>query len=156
MIISQGAMFHACSYCWSSISQGDGGSAAAGASSSAAGASAASRLQESLPPPREADVKTFRHAAMTPASFAPARHIYMCCGRPMVVRCLRYSPRPPPFLITSLCDASKTGGICPICLGMFSGASCLCVFAAMRHSEPTACFFTPRIIIYPHRAYRPC
>ena len=31
-----------------------------------------------------------------------------------------------------------------------------CVFAAMQHPEPTACFFTPRIIIYPHGAYRPC
>ena len=141
MIILQGAMFHACSYCWSNISQGDGGSVAAGASSSAAGASAASRLQESLPPPREADMKTFRHAAMTPASFAPARHNYMCCGRPMVVRWLMYSPRPPPFLITSLCDASKIGGICPVCLGMFSGASCLLRFRSHATSRAYRLFF---------------
>ena len=50
-------------------------------------------LQESLPPRvrREEDMTPFRHASMTPASFAPQRHVYMCCGRPMVVRCLMFS-----------------------------------------------------------------
>lgn len=52
-----------------------------------AGASSSSGLHESLPPPVDwhEDMKRFRHASMTPASFAPTRHLYMCCGRPMVV-----------------------------------------------------------------------
>ena len=53
--------------------------------------------QESLPPPLSEDMRTFRHVTMTPASFMPQRHLFMCAGRPMVVPCFMYSPRLQPF-----------------------------------------------------------
>ena len=129
---------------------GDGGTAAAAASSSGGlqlslrpPASSPSGPQESLPPPRAEDMRRFRHASMTPASFASARRLYMCCSRPMAVRWLMSSPTPPSFLITSLCDASKTGGIRPLCLGLFSGALCLFGFLTRATSRASRLFFIP-------------
>ena len=68
------------------------------------GASASSGLPESLPPPgaaggasssrvrtqgepseRDEDLSRFRHANLIAAGFAPQRHLFMCCGRPIVV-----------------------------------------------------------------------
>ena len=53
--------------------------------------------QESLPPPVAEDMRRFRHVTMTPASFIPQRHLFMCAGRPMVVPCFMYSPHLQPF-----------------------------------------------------------
>ena len=61
--------------------------------------------------PRPEDMMTCRHAGMTIASFTPAQHLYMCCGRPIVVHLLMSLSPPPPFLITSWFDASKIWGI---------------------------------------------
>ena len=61
---------------------------------------------------RPDDMKAFRHAGLTPASFAPARHLFMCCGRPIVVRLLMTVSPPPAFLITTRFDASGIGNIC--------------------------------------------
>ena len=36
------------------------------------------------------DMRKFRYASMTPASFQAARHLFMCVGRPFVVPCLMY------------------------------------------------------------------
>ena len=68
------------------------------------GASASSGPPESLPPPgaaggasssrvrpqgepseRDEDLSRFRHANLVAAGFAPQRHLFMCCGRPIVV-----------------------------------------------------------------------
>ena len=68
------------------------------------GASASSGPPESLPPPgaaggasssrvrpqgepfeRDEDLSRFRHANLIAAGFAPQRHLFMCCGRPIVV-----------------------------------------------------------------------
>ena len=105
---------------WLIVLQGDVGSAAAGPSSSGA-TSSGSAFHESLPPPMrpDEDMKMFRHASMTPASFFPQRHVYMCCGRPMVVPCWMLSllGTPPTILITPpsvikrFYDPSKIGVI---------------------------------------------
>ena len=61
----------------------------------AAAASASGQPSESLPPPisedrLSEDMRNFRYASMTPASFAPTKHLFMCCGRPMVVASFMY------------------------------------------------------------------
>ena len=63
------------------ISQGD--SFTVGATSKASGAPPSSSLRQ--PMGREEDMKRFSHAGLMPAVFLPMRHVYMCCGRPMVV-----------------------------------------------------------------------
>ena len=57
------------------------------ASSAAAAAQPAASSQELTFPSRSAeeDHLTLRHAAMTPASFMPQRHVTMALGRPVVV-----------------------------------------------------------------------
>ena len=55
---------------------------------------------ESLPP--QTDMRNFRMLSMTPASFVPQKHLFMCIGRPMVVASFMYLPTPPSFLIRSL------------------------------------------------------
>ena len=82
-------------------------SAEPAAESSGSGLQTTLLSQESLPPPVAEDVRRFRHVTMTPASFIPQRHLFMCAGRPMVVPCFMYSPTPPSFLMPSLCDAPK-------------------------------------------------
>ena len=57
------------------------------------------------------DVQTCRYAGMTPEFFTPRQHLYMCCGRPIVVHLLMSLSPPPPFLITSWFDESKIWGI---------------------------------------------
>ena len=93
---------------------GHGGSGDAGASSSSGlelgllpSAAAASSHEQSLPPLRSEDMRTFRHASITPASFATTRHLFMCCGRPMVVQLVLASATPPPIL--------SIRGIGPLC-----------------------------------------
>ena len=93
---------------------GHGGSGDAGASSSTGldlavlpEAAAGSSPEQSLPPVREEDMRTFRHASITPASFATSRHLFMCCGRPMVVQLVLASATPPPIL--------SIRGIGPLC-----------------------------------------
>ena len=44
----------------------------------------------SEPPTIAEDMRKFRYASMTPASFQAARHLFMCVGRPFVVPCLMY------------------------------------------------------------------
>jgi hypothetical protein len=58
-------------------------------SSSGAASSGAVNRRESPPPPNNiaADMKRFRMATMTPASFVPQRHVCICVGRPIVVPC---------------------------------------------------------------------
>ena len=63
---------------------------------------------------RPDDMKAFRHAALTPASFASARHLFMCCGRPIVVRLLMTVSPAPAFLIRTRFESSGIGYICPI------------------------------------------
>ena len=58
---------------------------------------------ESLPP--QTDMRHFRMLTMTPASFVPQKHLFMCIGRPMVVPCLMYLPTPPSFLIRNQSEA---------------------------------------------------
>ena len=53
--------------------------------------------QESEEPNVHEDMRNFRFATMTPASFLPQRHLYMCAGRPIVVPCFMYSPHLQPF-----------------------------------------------------------
>ena len=77
------------------------------ASSSASGPATAGPSSASLPPQVLDDMAKFRHASMTPASFMPQRHLFMCIGRPMVVACFMYLFTPPSFLTPSLCDAPK-------------------------------------------------
>ena len=77
------------------------------AASSASGQPTARPSSASLPPQVSDDMAKFRYASMTPASFMPTRHLFMCAGRPMVVACFMYSPTPPSFLTPSLCDAPK-------------------------------------------------
>ena len=55
---------------------------------------------ESLPP--QTDMRNFRMLSMSPASFVPQRHLFMCIGRPMVVQCFMCLPTPPSFLIRCL------------------------------------------------------
>ena len=88
---------------------------------------------------RPEDMDTFRHATLTPASFAPARHLFMCCGRPIVVHLLLTFRPPPPFLIATGFGALKIGGIRLICFDLCSGASYfLLVFGPIHPPEPTA------------------
>ena len=72
-------------------------SAEPAAESSGSGLQTTLLSQESLPPPVAEDVRRFRHVTMTPASFIPQRHLFMCAGRPMVVPCFMYSPHLQPF-----------------------------------------------------------
>ena len=66
--------------------QREAASSSAAAESSASGLQTTLLSQESLPPPVAEDTRRFRHVTMTPASFVPQRHLFMCAGRPMVVR----------------------------------------------------------------------
>ena len=81
--------------------------ASAPAASSGTGQPTELPSSSSLPPSVSEDMRNFRYASMTPASFQPTRHLYMCAGRPMVVACFMYSPTPPSFLMPSLCDAPR-------------------------------------------------
>ena len=72
-------------------------SAEPAAESSGSGLQTTLLSQESLPPPVAEDMRRFRHVTMTPASFIPQRHLFMCAGRPMVVPCFMYSPHLQPF-----------------------------------------------------------
>ena len=67
------------------------------AESAASGVPAEYPSQKCLPPSVAADMRRFRHLTMTPASFVPQRHLFMCAGRPMVVPCFMYSPHLQPF-----------------------------------------------------------
>ena len=82
-------------------------SASAAAATSASGQPTELPSSVSLPPPVSEDMRKFRYASLTPASFAPTRHLFMRAGRPMVVACFMYSPTPPSFLMPSLCDAPR-------------------------------------------------
>lgn len=72
-------------------------SASPAAESSGSGLQSTLLSQESVPPPVAEDMRRFRHVTMTPASFIPQRHLFMCAGRPMVVPCFMYSPHLQPF-----------------------------------------------------------
>ena len=87
------------------------------------------RLSRPLDVGRPEDMDMFRHATLTPASFAPARHLFMCCGRPIVVHLLLTFPPPPQFLIATGFGALKIGSIRLICFELFSGASCFFLFS---------------------------
>ena len=88
---------------------------------------------------RPEHMKTCRLAGISPASFTPAQHLYMCCGRPFVVHLLMSLSPPPPFLIATWFDASKIWVIRLICFELFSGASCFfLVFGPMHPPEPSA------------------
>ena len=74
----------------------------AASSSAAPGSSPGGQATElpspvSLPPPVSEDMRKFRYVSLTPASFSPTRHLFMCAGRPMVVPCFMYSPHLQPF-----------------------------------------------------------
>ena len=77
------------------------------AASSASGSASQLGSSVSLPPQVSEDMAKFRYASMTPASFMPTRHLFMCAGRPMVVACFMYLLTPPSFLRPSVCDAPK-------------------------------------------------
>ena len=107
------------------------------AASSASGSASQVRSSVSLPPQVSEDMAKFRYATMTPASFMPTRHLFMCAGRPMVVACFMYSPTPPSFLTPCLCDAPKeVHSLSPwygILLGRFQ-CSCFsdpCIFRSL-------------------------
>ena len=52
----------------------------------AAGGASSSRVRaEGEPSERDEDMNRFRHANLIAAGFAPQRHLFMCCGRPIVV-----------------------------------------------------------------------
>ena len=74
--------------------------ASAPAASSGTGQPTELPSSASLPPPVSEDMRNFRYASMTPASFQPTRHLFMCAGRPMVVACFMYSPTPPSFQVS--------------------------------------------------------
>ena len=117
------------------------------------GASSSSGMQTSLPSLEE-DMKRFRHASMTPASFAPARHLYMCCGRPIVVLWMMSSrgstgPVGPMGVVEYALYEKRKGSRLWVMHGCF-------VFAPMQHPEPTACCFISRIFNDPHGACRLC
>ena len=78
-------MFQACFGFGFLITQGERTSAASG---SASGATAAQPPTKS----QDADMAEFRHASMTPACFAPQRHLFLCVGRPIVVAWLMLNP----------------------------------------------------------------
>ena len=78
------------------VSSAEGGHGGASASSGppeslpppwrAGGASSSSRVrQQGEPSERDEDMSRFRHANLIAAGFAPQRHLFMCCGRPIVV-----------------------------------------------------------------------
>ena len=73
-------------------------SASATAASASSGQRRALPSSASLPPRVSEDMEKFRHMTLTPASFVPQRHLFMCAGRPMVVALFMYSPTHPPFL----------------------------------------------------------
>ena len=72
-------------------------SSGAPAQSSGSGLQNTLNSQESIAPTVVEDMRHFRHMTMTPASFVPQRHLYMCAGRPIVVPCFMYSPHLQPF-----------------------------------------------------------
>ena len=135
-----------------------------------AASSSTSDLQEVLPsgsgspPARSGDMKEFRHASLTPASFASARHLFMCCGRPMVVRWFMSPPTPPPFLITSLCVAwKKAAQNIPSAWAFSLSLSVFLLFGLVQHPEPppvrsTHLFSEPGayVFIYTHGAHLFC
>ena len=141
------------------LDEAPGAAAAAGESLPPPGGSSSGH-GDGLPAPasppedvsRPEDMNTFRHATMTPASFAPARHLYMCCGRPIVVHLLMSLSPPPPFLITTWFDASKIGGIRPICFELFSGASCFFGFRSHASSRAYRLTLKFAFTLYPHGA----
>ena len=113
------------------LDEDSGAEGAAGESLPPPGASSGGDTEVGPAPPspphdvsRPEDMATFRHATITPASFAPARHLFMCCGRPIVVHLLLTFRPPPPFLIATGFGALKIGGIRLICFDLCSGASC--------------------------------
>ena len=119
-----------------------GAEGAAGESLPPPGASTSGDKEAGPAPPsplhdvgRTEDMAMFRHATMTPASFAPARHLFMCCGRPIVVHLLLTFPPPPPFLIATGFGALKIGSIRLICFELFSGASCFFCFRSHASSR---------------------
>ena len=112
-------------------------SASAAAASSASGQPTELPSSVSLPPPVSEDMRKFRYASLTPASFAPTRHLFMCAGRPMVVACFMYSPTPPSFLMPSLCDAPKEAPQHnPMVWDCTGALSMQLLFGPMHHSEP--------------------
>ena len=66
------------------------------AESSEPAESSGSAVQSGGPSVHE-DMRDFRYRTMTPASFVPQRHLFICAGRPMVVPCFMYSPHLQPF-----------------------------------------------------------
>ena len=78
-------------------SQREAESSGAPAQSSGSGLQNTLNSQESIAPTVVEDMRHFRHMTMTPASFVPQRHLYMCAGRPIVVPCFMYSPHLQPF-----------------------------------------------------------
>ena len=66
------------------------------AESSEPAESSGSAVQSGAPSVHE-DMRDFRYRTMTPASFVPQRHLFICAGRPIVVPCFMYSPHLQPF-----------------------------------------------------------
>ena len=122
-----------------------GGSSAAPASS-ASGQATELPSPVSLPPPVSVseDMEAFRYVSLTPASFLPTRHLFMCAGRPIVVPCFIYSPTPPTFLLPSLSDAPKEAPQHNPMLWDCTGAlSMQLLFGPMHHSEPLPISLNP-------------
>ena len=124
------------------LDEDSGAEGAAGESLPPPGASSGGDTEVGPAPPsrphdvsRPEDMATFRHATITPASFAPARHLFMCCGRPIVVHLLLTFPPPPQFLIATGFGALKIGSIRLICFELFSGASCFFCFRSHASSR---------------------
>ena len=85
---------------------------------------------------RPEDMNTFRHATMTPASFAPARHLFMCCGRPIVVHLLLTFRPSPPFLIATGFGALKIGAF--VLFALISSQALLVFFGFRSHASSRA------------------
>ena len=131
-----------------------------GASSAAPASSASGQATElpspvSLPPPVSVseDMEAFRYVSLTPASFLPTRHLFMCAGRPIVVPCFIYSPTPPTFLLPSLSDAPKEAPQHnPMLWDCIGALSMQLLFGPMHHSEPLSISLNPFLF----RAYCAC
>ena len=121
-----------------------GSASSAAAASSAAGQATELPSPVSLPPPVSEDMAKFRYVSLTPASFLPSRHLFMCAGRPIVVPCFIYSPTPPTLLMPSLSDAPKEAPQHNPMLWDCTGAlSMQLLFGPMHHSEPLPISLNP-------------
>ena len=125
------------------LDEDPGAAAAAGESLPPPGASSSGDMEVGPAPPsrphdvgRPEDMNTFRHASMTPASFAPARHLFMCCGRPIVVHLLLTFRPPPPFLIATGFGALKIGAF--VLFALISSQALLVFFGLRSHASSRA------------------